>query len=46
MSGNYTVITVFARSDLVEARRFLVTQLLCVDVVVPQPVLRTPEIPQ
>ncbi|MGB9023111.1 MAG: hypothetical protein WCC94_06715 [Candidatus Bathyarchaeia archaeon] len=45
MSGHYTVMTVFARSDLVEVRRFLVTQLLGVDIVVPQSVLRAPEVP-
>jgi len=45
MPGDCTVMTVFARSDFLEVRRFLVTQLLGVDIVVPQPVLRAPEVP-
>jgi hypothetical protein len=45
MSGDCTVMTVFARSDFLEVRRFLAIQLLGVDIVMPQPMLRAPEVP-
>jgi hypothetical protein len=45
ISGDCTLMTVFARSDFLEVRRFLAIQLLGVDIVMPQPMLRAPEVP-
>ena len=45
ISDDCTIMTVFAYSDLFEVRRFLAIQLLGVDIVMPQPMLRAPEVP-
>jgi len=44
MSVDFTIMTVFVCSDLLEVRRFLATQLFGIDIVMPQPMLRAPEV--
>lgn len=44
MRGDCTVMTVFVCSDFLEVGGFLATQLPGVDIVMPQPMLRAPEV--